>query len=148
MLEARNESKGRDKQLRMRQAEKQISRRRGDGDEIVRSVVGNAAAGLPIGRRQNGILLQCPARRGIRPGNPHAVTGMSDGQRRRTGGLHDGNKTPETAGRGIISAAHRNARIRLANRAADRILAVAARAATAGDFMPVNGVLLRMKTEA
>ena len=39
----------------MRQPEEQISRWRIDGDEIIHSVVGNAAAGRPIGRRQTGM---------------------------------------------------------------------------------------------
>ena len=54
--------------------------------------------------------------------------------------LHGGVESPETAINGIIATAH-FARIRLAEGAADGIDAAGARAAAAGDLIPVNGVL-------
>src|SRR5476651_1239775 len=67
---------------------------------------------------------------------------MSDAQRRRAHGLHDGNETPESARDGILAVGHGTAGIRLADGAAHGILAVRAGAAAAGNFIPVNGVAL------
>ena len=55
------------------QAEEQTRGRRRDIEEMIRAVIGNAAARRPIGRAQIRILLQRPAGRGIRPGNGQAV---------------------------------------------------------------------------
>jgi len=131
--------------LRLLESEKQIPRRRSDGD-AVRAVAGRdgIAAGDPAPASHAGILLQRVSAR-VRPGNLDAIwCDKRDGQVRQAGGLHHGNQRPEPAGERIIAAGHRPAGIMLSDGAADLIRAAGARAAAAGDFIPVNGVLLGM----
>ena len=87
------------------QPEKQIPRRRRDGD-AARSVGGRDSvnARRPASAREIAVLLQGVAAR-VRPRNDDAVAGMGDAQRRRTGGLHDVDQTPETAGQRITADA-------------------------------------------
>ena len=56
-------------------------------------VVGDAAGGRPTGRRQIGILLQCPTRRRIRPSNTHVGDKVDDDQLRRDDDARDVNQT-------------------------------------------------------
>jgi len=131
--------------LRIAQAEKQIARGRRDGD-AVRAIIGSGGitTGCPSPVSWIGILLQGVAAR-VRPGNDDAVrTDKGDDQVRQAGSLHDKNQTPESAGRGIIAAGHRAARIRLADGADDLTGRTGAGAAATGDFIPVNRVLLRV----
>lgn len=61
----------------------------------------------------------------------------------RPGRLHDGNQAPEAAGQRIIATDRRlQCCIRLADGATGGIIATGALAIAAGDFMPINGVLL------
>src|ERR1039457_2432800 len=53
-----------------------------------------------------------------------------------------GVERPEAARHGIIPAVHCHARLRLANRAVDLIRSARAGAASTGDFIPVNGIIL------
>ena len=92
------------------------------------------------------IRLEGPTRHRWRPRHDGLVAGISDGQRRCADGLHDGNQTPKAAGQRIIAAAHRVARIMLANGAADLISAARARAAATVNGEPINGVRLGKRT--
>jgi hypothetical protein len=56
--------------------------------------------------------------------------------------LHHGNEAPEAARERIIAAAHRAAGIRLADGADDLIRRAGAGAAAAGNFIPVNRIIL------
>jgi len=68
-----------------------------------------------------------------------------DGQGRRTGGLHDENETPKTAGQRIIAAGHRAAGLGLANGAGDLIHRPCAGSGATGNLKPVYGVRLRVE---
>ena len=128
----------------MAQPEENIARRI---DEV--QIVGSArlrrtAVGRPVGCAEIAVLLQIPAG-DILPINSDGISAVANEQRRRTGRLHHIDERPETAGHGIISPTHRAAGIRLADGATNLISAVAARAAAAGDFIPVHGIWLRAK---
>ena len=113
--------------LRAAEAEKQAPSRRRDGNAVRAAGVGadGVAAGCPTPRRgQIAVLLQGEIGR-VRPGDNDAVAGMGDGQVGKPRRLHDGNQTPKAAGQRIIAAAHRAAGVRLADGAADGILAAA-----------------------
>lgn len=131
----------------MHQAEEQFSRWRcyghavgcsraidDDGSRVVDPVV-------CVGRVAVGLEQKARGRRG--PGNYRAVARIGDGERGRTGCLHSV-KRPEAASEGIISAGHCAAGILLAGGAAQGVVAPGARAASAGDFIPANGIGLRM----
>ncbi len=127
----------------IRQAEKKISRRCGDGNAVGAVGDTDAATGRPIGRQSEVVvLLQAPASYAL-PIHHHRAAGLTDVKRRRAGCLRHGNETPEAASEGIIAAAHRTARIRLADGAGDLERRSRARAAAAGDFIPVNRIALR-----
>lgn len=126
------------------QSEEHISCPGCDGNALVRAVVGNgeAVGWRPASRRRILILLQHKARRGRWPRNNDVVARMRDGQGWRADGLHHGNEAPEAARQRITATTQARSGIRLADGAADRIPAVGAGAAAAGDFVPVNGVAL------
>ena len=73
---------------------------------------------------------------------------MGDGQPGQPRSLHHGDEAPETAGDGVAAARHRQARIVLADGAADGVLAITAGPAAAGDFIPVNRIGLRRGPKA
>ena len=130
------------------QPEKQVPRRRRDGD-AARSVGGRDSvnARRPASARKIAVLLQGVAAR-VRPRNDDAVASMGDGQVGQSRRLHDGNKTPETAGQRITAAGHGAAGIRLTDGAADLVGAARAGAAAAGNFIPVHGVALPQRPKA
>jgi len=127
------------------QPEKQIPNWRRDGD-AARAVGGRDSvnARRPASAREIAVLLQGVAAR-VRPRNDDAVAGMGDGQVGQSRRLHHGNETPETAGQRVTAASQRPAGIVLADGAADRIDAASAGAAATGDFIPVNGIALRVR---
>jgi len=134
---------------RIVQAEEQVARGRRDGDAARAAVGANRGDARRPTRRfgEIAVLLQ-GARRRVRPGDSDGVARMGDGQPGHSGRLHHGDEAPETAGHGVAAAGHCAARIVLADGAADGILPVAARAAAAGYFIPVNRVGLRRCLEA
>ena len=128
------------------QPEEQVARGRGEGD-AVRAVGGadGITARRPAARcRQVSVLLQGVAA-GCGPRHGDRVPTMRHGERWQARRLHHGDKTPEPAGHGIISTAHRAAGVRLADGAAYGIASVRARAAAAGDLIPVNGIALPLR---
>lgn len=86
----------------------------------------------PIGRREQGGLLQDVTGRVGRPRNGGIAGSRGNNcERRCANGLDDGWQCPKTAGDGILTVRHRSACIMLADRSADGINATGASAATA-----------------
>ena len=84
------------------QPEKQIPRRRTDGNAHRRAIGCHQPAGVnPIRRVQVGILLQNKIRCRRRPGDGHGWELRVEGDRepRRTGRLHDRDDAPKSAGK-------------------------------------------------
>ena len=126
------------------QPEEQVARGRRDGDAVgaVGSVDGITTRRPAARCRKVSVLLQGVAASGG-PRHGDRVPTMRHGERRCARRLHDGDEAPETAGQGITTSAHRTARIRLADGAAHGICCARARAATAGNLIPVYRVALR-----
>src|SRR5215469_9333351 len=72
---------------------------------------------------------------------------MRDIKSGRSDGLDDGVERPESASDRVIAAAHRPTRVVLADGAAERILAVGARAAATTNFIPINRVVSRVEDD-
>ena len=125
------------------EAEKQISRWRGDGDAVGAVGGGDGVTGRrpAAGCREVCVLLQGVASRG-RPGDDDTVAGMGDDEIWQARCLHDVDQTPEAAGHRITPSAHRAAGIGLADGAGDLVSRARARAAATGNFIPINGVSL------
>jgi hypothetical protein len=132
------------------QAEKQTPRRRRDRDAVRAVGVGydEITARHPARRCSEIVILLQIVAAGIWPGDNDAVAGMGNGQVGQTFRLRHGNQTPETAGHRITAAAHRAAGVVLAYGPTDGINAAAVRAAAGtaatGDFIPGNGIGLRV----
>jgi len=124
------------------QTEKHIPRRRRDRDAIgaARRGDGIAVQSPRIGIRKRAGLLQVVSAC-IRPGDDDAVPGTGDAQLGQICGLDHSNQAPETARHRVLATGHCPARIRLADGAAHGVTSVAAGAAAAGNFIPVNGIL-------
>ena len=126
----------------MRQTIEQISRL----GQVAHAIVDNWPGVIaPRGGAEIAVGLEGPTGDRRWPRYDNLVAGSRDGQVGRAGGLHDGNRTPKTAGQRISAAGHRAAGVRLADGAGDLIGRAGAGAAAAGDFIPVNRVLLGVR---
>lgn len=97
----------------------------------------------PVTARQAAIRLKRPAAGCRWPRNNSLPPDVVDGEQRCAGRLY-GVDRPEPAGEREAAACHRSTCVMLANRAADGKHTAGACAATARDFVPVDGIRLGM----
>src|SRR5581483_3675192 len=122
------------------QTEKEIARRRGEGNAVGAVGGGDAelAWGPGVGGAEGGGLLQSVAA-GVGPGDDN-ISARRDGNSevRRSRRLHGADKAPEAAGDGINAAGHHAGGVVLADGSGEGVLAARTGAAAARDFIPVN----------